>query len=172
MAGGIEKASGGSKKKIKGIEPEVPPASRCECKLIAKRIHVGDVIGAVIVAEHIRMIVFFCTSRRLRVRPSSFISGKTVFGVFACHTNHIKKPIFGQADLDFARKMFPGLRSIAGHNLIDPLSLSVPDPFYLTFLREPVARVFFPLPGFCPFPATPGRLRRNCAGAACWKTCR
>ena len=38
--------------------------------------------------------------------------------------------------------MFPGLRSIAGHNLIDPLSLSVPDPFYLTFLREPIARVF------------------------------
>lgn len=64
------------------------------------------------------------------------------FGVSACHTNHIKKPVFGQVDLDFARKMFPGLRSIAGHNLIDPLSLSVPDPFYLTFLREPVARVF------------------------------
>ena len=64
------------------------------------------------------------------------------FGVFACHTNHIKRPVFGQADLNFARKMFPGLRSIAGHNLIDPLSLSAPDPFYLTFLREPVARVF------------------------------
>src|ERR1700690_2847226 len=64
------------------------------------------------------------------------------FGVFACHTNHNKKPIFDQDDFDFARKMFPGLRSIAGHNLVDPSSLSVPDPFYLTFLREPVARVF------------------------------
>ena len=64
------------------------------------------------------------------------------FGVSACHTNHVKKPVFCQADLDFARKMFPGLRSVAGHNLIDPLSLSVPNPFYLTFLREPVARVF------------------------------
>jgi hypothetical protein len=38
--------------------------------------------------------------------------------------------------------MFPGLRSIAGHNLVDPLNLSVPNPFYMTFLREPVARVF------------------------------
>jgi hypothetical protein len=64
------------------------------------------------------------------------------FGVAACHTNHTKKTVFTQQDLDFARKMFPGLRSIAGHNLVDPLSLSAPNPFYLTFLREPVARVF------------------------------
>jgi hypothetical protein len=63
------------------------------------------------------------------------------FGVSACHTNHTKKPIFDQSDFDLARKLFPFLRSISGHNLIDPLSLSVPDPFYMTFLREPVARV-------------------------------
>ncbi|MGO9586017.1 MAG: hypothetical protein ACLP2Y_07475 [Limisphaerales bacterium] len=63
-------------------------------------------------------------------------------GAFACHTNHNKKPVFDQDDFDFARKMFPGLRSIAGHNLIDPLSLTIPNPFYMTFLREPVARVF------------------------------
>jgi hypothetical protein len=62
-------------------------------------------------------------------------------GLTACHTNHTKRPVFTQKDLDFARKIFPVLRSIAGHNLVDPLSLSVPDPFYLTFLREPVARV-------------------------------
>jgi len=64
------------------------------------------------------------------------------FGPFACHTDHNKRPVFEQGDFDFARRLFPGLRSIAGHNLVDPLSLSVPDPFYLTFLREPVARVF------------------------------
>ncbi len=64
------------------------------------------------------------------------------FGIAACHTNHTKRPVFTQSDLDFARKIFPVLRSIAGHNLVDPLSLSAPDPFYLTFLREPVARVF------------------------------
>jgi hypothetical protein len=67
---------------------------------------------------------------------------ENTFGVFACHTDHTKKPLFDQADFDFARKMFPGLRSIAGHNLIDPLSLSIPNPYYVTFLREPVARVF------------------------------
>ncbi len=63
-------------------------------------------------------------------------------GIAACHTNHTKTPVFTQQDLDFARKLFPGLRSLAGHNLVDPLNLSAPDPFYLTFLREPVARVF------------------------------
>ena len=65
------------------------------------------------------------------------------FGPFACHTDHTKKPVFDQSDFNFTRKMFPGLRSISsGHNPIDPLSLSVPDPFFMTFLREPVARVF------------------------------
>jgi hypothetical protein len=34
------------------------------------------------------------------------------------------------------------MKSLAGHNLVDPLSLNVPQPFHLTFLREPVARVF------------------------------
>jgi hypothetical protein len=64
------------------------------------------------------------------------------FGISACHTNHTKRKNFNQADFDFAKKVFPVLRSIAGHNLIDPLKLSVADPFYITFVREPVARVF------------------------------
>jgi hypothetical protein len=63
-------------------------------------------------------------------------------GPLACHTDHTKNPVFDQADFNFASKMFPGLRSIAGHNLVDPLGLSIPKPFYVTFLREPVARVF------------------------------
>lgn len=63
------------------------------------------------------------------------------FGWNACHTNHAKRAVFGQADLNFARRLFPGLRSIAGHNLIDPLSLNVSNPFYMTILRDPVARV-------------------------------
>ena len=46
-----------------------------------------------------------------------------------------------QADLRFARKIFPKLRALAGHNLIAPLSLSANDPFHMTFLREPVSRV-------------------------------
>lgn len=63
------------------------------------------------------------------------------FGIFACHTNHTKRPVFGQAELNFARRFFPRLRSVSGHNLIDPLSLNAADPFYMTILRDPVARV-------------------------------
>lgn len=72
------------------------------------------------------------------------------FGISHCHTNHAhahdhqshsQRKLFEQADLDFARKIFPGLKSIAGHNLVNPLRLSAPDPFHVTFLREPVARV-------------------------------
>jgi hypothetical protein len=62
-------------------------------------------------------------------------------GISHCHTNHTRKEIFTQSDFEFARKVFPCLCGIAGHNLVDPLALSVPDPFYMTFLREPVARV-------------------------------
>lgn len=72
------------------------------------------------------------------------------FGLFHCHTNHAsqhdykshagRKP-FGQSELEFARKIFPVLRSLAGHNLTAPLSLQAPQPFHMTFLREPVARV-------------------------------
>jgi hypothetical protein len=64
------------------------------------------------------------------------------FGFSHCHTDHTRKKKFQQADLDFARKIFPRLRSIAGHNLVDPLQLSAPNPFHLTFLRDPVERVF------------------------------
>ena len=66
---------------------------------------------------------------------------ENTFGLSNCHTNQTKQRVFDQADLDFARKVFPNLRSMAGHNLIDPLQLSVADPFHMTFLREPVARV-------------------------------
>lgn len=63
------------------------------------------------------------------------------FGVSHCHTNHTKKSVFGKTDLDFAKKVFPRLRSIAGPNIVDPFQLSATDPFYITFLREPVLRV-------------------------------
>ena len=49
--------------------------------------------------------------------------------------------MFSPADFEFVKTMFPRLRSIVGHNLVDPLRFSVADPFYVTFLREPVARV-------------------------------
>lgn len=63
------------------------------------------------------------------------------FGLRACDADHSKRSRFRQRDLDLARKLFPGLRYISGHNLMDPLSFSIPNPFFMTFLRDPVARV-------------------------------
>jgi sulfotransferase famil protein len=63
------------------------------------------------------------------------------FGFRNCHTNQNDRSTFTQADLEFARKCYPALRSIVGHNLVDPAQLTVPEPFYMTILREPVARV-------------------------------
>jgi hypothetical protein len=63
------------------------------------------------------------------------------FGIRACHTNHTKKRIFDQRDLAMTRRLFPGLRSISGHNLMDPMRLTIPDAFFMTFVREPVATV-------------------------------
>lgn len=67
---------------------------------------------------------------------------ENTFGLSACHTDHNKRPFFKQDDYEFARKLYPGMKSLAGHNLSDPLSLNLPAPFHITFLREPVARVF------------------------------
>lgn len=64
---------------------------------------------------------------------------ENTFGLSHCHAGHTKR-IFNQADCNFARKFFPALKSIAGHNLIDPLRISFPNPYFITFLREPVAR--------------------------------
>jgi hypothetical protein len=63
------------------------------------------------------------------------------FGVSHCHTGHTGTQIFTEADLQFARKFFPRLRSLAGHNLTEPTRFQIPGAFYATFLREPVARV-------------------------------
>jgi hypothetical protein len=63
-------------------------------------------------------------------------------GLKHCHLGHLGYKVADQRDFDFARRFFPWMRSIAGENLVDPLRFSVPDPFYITFLREPLARVF------------------------------
>jgi len=63
------------------------------------------------------------------------------FGIRNCHTNQTDRSTFTQADFEFARKCYPGLRSIVGHNLVDPGQLKVSDPFFMTILREPIARV-------------------------------
>lgn len=67
---------------------------------------------------------------------------ENTFGASHCNAFHNRKKVFTKEDLAFARKIFPRLRSVSGSNLIDPLELGAPDPFYITFTREPVARVF------------------------------
>jgi sulfotransferase famil protein len=67
---------------------------------------------------------------------------ENTFGISACHSGHAKKKNFRQDDFDFAKMFFPRMKSLAGHNLVDPLALNIPDAFHMTFLREPVARVF------------------------------
>jgi Sulfotransferase family len=64
------------------------------------------------------------------------------FGIYHCHLGHMGKTVADQRDIAFTRKLFPWLRSIAGQNLVDPPRLALPDPFYMVFVREPVARVF------------------------------
>jgi len=63
------------------------------------------------------------------------------FGAHCCHTNHTKRPAFTPSDLAFARKIFPRLEGIAGHNLVAPMALPIANPFHITFLREPISRV-------------------------------
>lgn len=67
---------------------------------------------------------------------------ENTFGPGHCHLGHLGYKVADQRDVDFARKCFPWMRSIAGHNLADPMRFQVPDPFSITILREPVARIF------------------------------
>jgi Sulfotransferase family len=64
------------------------------------------------------------------------------FGIYHCHLGHLGKKINDQRDMEFVRRIFPWMRSIAGESLVAPMGLSLPNPFYTTFVREPVARVF------------------------------
>ena len=64
------------------------------------------------------------------------------FALGHCHSGHVRRGVFTHSDLEWTRRLFPSLRSIAGHNLVDPIALFGPDAFHMTFLREPVARVF------------------------------
>ena len=62
------------------------------------------------------------------------------FGASCCHSDQTRRDLFSHADLKFVKKFYPRLRAITGHNINDPLQYSIPDPFYGTFLREPIAR--------------------------------
>jgi hypothetical protein len=63
------------------------------------------------------------------------------FGIHHCHATHARDEAFTESDLAFAKKAFLGLRSIAGHNLINPTRLPFRNPFFVTILRDPIRRV-------------------------------
>ncbi len=42
------------------------------------------------------------------------------FGLSHCDTTHTRRKLFDLGQLNAARKMFPGLKSIGGHNVIEP----------------------------------------------------
>ena len=67
---------------------------------------------------------------------------ENTFGISHCHTFHNRRNLFDSNDFAFARKVFPRMRSLSGSNLVNPLELGISDPFFATFTREPVARVF------------------------------
>lgn len=63
------------------------------------------------------------------------------FGIFHCDAGIVKKKTFTQKDLRLARRIFFQIRSISGHNLVNPpQNLEGRDHFYVTILREPVKR--------------------------------
>jgi hypothetical protein len=63
------------------------------------------------------------------------------YGISHCHTNQTKRSVFTRHDFALACRFFPRLKSVAGHNLVDPSRLCVPDAYFMTILREPVLRV-------------------------------
>ncbi len=52
----------------------------------------------------------------------------------------VPRGIFSEVDLHFARKIYPGLRSIAGHSLIHPSAHLSENINLFTFVRDPVMR--------------------------------
>lgn len=63
------------------------------------------------------------------------------FGLSHCNTMLAKPLAFDRSELEFARKIFPRLRSIGGHNIPTPTKTFHGSEFlFATFLREPTIR--------------------------------
>jgi Sulfotransferase family len=87
-----------------------------------------------------RRALFFLHVPKTAGTSFRFILENT-FGMGHCHAGHLGIPHLSPEHLRFVRKVFPHLRSLAGHNLLDPLQHGTSSFFYMTFLREPIARV-------------------------------
>jgi hypothetical protein len=63
------------------------------------------------------------------------------FGIHHVDSRNIKRKVFKQKDLTFAKKVFPGVHAVTGHNIADPPSnLQEPGMKLITVLRDPVVR--------------------------------
>lgn len=63
------------------------------------------------------------------------------FGICHCDVKHAKRNPFTSDELAFARKVFPDIKCISGHALVNPVeNIRDEDCFFITVLREPVIR--------------------------------
>jgi hypothetical protein len=66
---------------------------------------------------------------------------RNTFGRRHCDSLKNKKPIFTQADLDYAKSIFGQIKCLSGHNLVEPTRhLTEEGLHFLTILREPIVR--------------------------------
>lgn len=62
------------------------------------------------------------------------------FGLHHCDTIHSRTPVFTADDYAFARRFFPRMKSLGGHNLVAPHRHLPAEVRFYTLLREPLAR--------------------------------
>lgn len=63
------------------------------------------------------------------------------FGIHHVDSRNIKRKVFTAKDLSFAKKVFPGVQAVTGHNIADPpRNLQEPGMKLITVLRDPVVR--------------------------------
>lgn len=63
------------------------------------------------------------------------------FGIHHVDTRHTRRKLYTDKDLAFAKKVFPGIQAITGHNLADPpRNIHEPGAHLITVLRQPEVR--------------------------------
>jgi len=63
------------------------------------------------------------------------------FGIHHVDTLKTKRAIYKSEDLSFAKRVFPGVKAITGHNLVDPPQyIKEPGMQMITMLRKPLTR--------------------------------
>ncbi len=89
--------------------------------------------------KHYIMIVF------VHIEKTAGTTLKFIFRnshtIYHCDTMKTKRYPFTQRDLNFAKRIFPEIKSMTGHNLIEPTKhLKDKNLLFITLLRDPVKR--------------------------------